>query len=304
MKNLAKLIIFFTLTFIITFVIVAAIKFLSLRIDWIKNLPPKPETALTLLISAAHWALSTSLFCSIIISLNYSVRKKNIAPVSIVLVMLMSFLFCFGISAALDHWSFVQPAQSSPGVPLGGKGVILSNTLNRNETAIVLLNGVVDPLGPRVVSIPDQPLAYSRVGSPEVDLPHVPFGDDTPWFLKDIDIDLRLNAEMFKRKFSEGFLSYLLYAGSLIYLLCSLGYAIKFSVWSLANLFLTTLAFRGILALNTFFNTQEMQQVTASFLENKMPAARALPFAFLAFGTLVNIFSFLIFAAKRRVSDD
>jgi len=279
-------------------------KFLSLRIDWIKNLPPKPETSLTLLISAAHWALSLSLFCSIIISLNYSVRKKNIAPISITLVILMSILFCFGISTALDHWRFVQPAQSSPAIPLGGKGVILSNTLNRNETAIVLLNGTVDPLGPRVISIPDQPLAYSRVGSPSVDLPHVPFGDDMPWFLKDIDIDVRLNAEMFQRKFSEGILSYLLYVGSLIYLLCSLGYAIKFSVWPLANLFLTTLAFRGILALNTFFNTQEMQQVTASFLENKMPAARALPFAFLAFGTLINIFSFLIFTAKRQVNDD
>ena len=284
--------------------IVAAIKFLSLRIEWIKILPPKPETLLTLLITASHWALSLSLFCSIIISLNYSVRKKNIAPISIIFVMSMSFLFCFGISTALEHWKFVPPAKSSPAISLGGKGVILSNTLNRNETAIVLLNGTVDPLGPRVISIPDQPLTYSRVGSPEVDLPHVPFGDDTPWFLRDIDIDVRLNAEMFQRKFSEGIYSYLLYVGSLIYLLCSLGYAIKFSVWPLANLFLTTLAFRGILALNTFFNTQEMQQVTASFLENRLPVVRALPYAFLAFGTLVNIFSFLIFVAKRRVDDD
>jgi hypothetical protein len=302
-KNLAKLIIFFTLTFIITFVIVAGIKFLSLRIDWIKNLPPKPENSLTLLISSAHWALSLSLFSSIIISLNYSVRKKNIALLSIIFVMGLSFLFCFGISTALDHWKFVPPSQL-PSIPLGGKGVILSNTLNRNETAIVLLNGTAEPLGPRVISIPDQPLVYNRVGSPSVDLPPVPFGDDTPWFLKNIDIDVRLNAEMFQRKFLEGFYSYMLYVGALIYLLCSLGYAIKFSVWSLANLFLTTLAFRGILALNTFFNTQEMQQVTASFLENRIPVAMALPYAFLGFGTLVNVFSFLIFAAKRRVDDD
>jgi len=176
--------------------------------------------------------------------------------------------------------------------------------LNRNETAIVLLNGTADPLGPRVISIPDQPIAYHRAGSQSVDLPPVPFGDDTPWFLKNIDIDVRLNAEMFQRKFSEGFYSYLLYVGALIYLLCSLGYGIKFSVWPLANLFLTTLVFRGILALNTFFNTREIQQVAASFLENKIPTSKALPYIFIGFGSLINVFSFLIFAAKRRVDDD
>jgi len=276
---------------------------LSIRIDWIKNLPPKPENSLTLLISAAHWALSLSLFASIIISLNYSVRKKNIALISIAFVMGLSFLFCFGISTALDHWKSMPPSQL-PSIPLGGKGVILSNSLNRNDTAIVLLNGTTDPLGPRVVSIPDQPLAYSRTGSSSVDLPPVPFDDGTPWFLKDIDIDIRLNAEMFQRKFAEGFYPYLLYVGALIYLLCSLGYAIKFSVWPLANLFITTLVLRGILALNTFFNSQEIQQVAASFLENKIPTVKALPYIFIGFGTLVNIFSFLIFVARRRVDDD
>jgi len=167
-----------------------------------------------------------------------------------------------------------------------------------------LLNGTADPLGPRVIAIPDQPMAYHRTASAGFELPPVPFGDDTPWFLKDVEIDIRLNAEMFQRKFSQGFLSYLFYVGSLIYLLCSLGYVIKFSAWPLANLFLSILAFRGILALNTFFNTQEMQMITASFLNNRIPVVYALPFIFLGFGTLVNLYSLLVFAAKRRVDDD
>jgi len=302
-KNLAKLIIFFTLTFVITFLIVTGIKFLSLRIDWIKNLPPKPETTLTILIASAHWALSLSLFSSIIIAMNYSVRRKYFALMSLIVVMALSFGFCYGISIALEQWKSIPPSQS-PAVPLGGKGVILSNTLNKNETSIVLLNGVNDPLGPRVILIPEQPLSYQRTGSASVDLPPVPFGDDTPWFLKDIDIDVRLNSEMFKRKFSEGIYSYLLYVGSLIYLLCSLGYAVKFSVWPLANLFLTTLVFRGILALDTFFNTKEIQQIAASYLQNRIPAVNALPYLFLCFGTLVNVFSLLVFAARRQVDDD
>ncbi|GBU26684.1 hypothetical protein R84B8_00194 [Treponema sp. R8-4-B8] len=302
MRKLAKLTIFFSLVFIIIFTVVTGIRFLSLRVDWAKNLPPKPETSLTLLITAAHWALTVALFLSIVIALNYSIRKSFFALMSLICVMLLSFLFSFGISTALDQWRSVPPAKSS-GIALGGKGLILSNTLNKNETAVILLNGASDPLGPRVVAIPNQPLAFQRSASADFDLPPVPFGDDAPWFLKDIEIDIRLNAEMFQRKFSQGFLPYLIYVGSLIYLLCSLGYVLKFSAWPLANLFLSILAFRGILALNTFFNSQEMQMITASFLDNRIPVVYALPFVFLGFGTLVNLYSLLAFAAKRRVDD-
>ncbi len=276
---------------------------MSLHVDWIKNLPPKPETSLTLLITAAHWALTMALFCSIIITLNYSIRKEVFALIALICVMSLSFLFTFGISTALEQWKSVVPAKN-PGVTFGGKGLILSNTLNKSETAVILLNGAADPLGPRVVAIPDKPLAFQRSASADFDLPPIPFGDDTPWFLKDIEIDIRLNAEMFQLKYSQGFISYLLYVGSLIYLLCSLGYVIKFSAWPLANLFLSILAFRGILALNTFFNSKEMQMITASFLNNKIPVVNALPFIFLGFGTLVNLYSLLVFAAKRRVNDD
>jgi len=222
---------------------------------------------------------------------------------SLICVMCLSFAFSFGVSLALDQWKSVVPAKSS-GITLGGKGLILSNTLNRSETAVILLNGAVDPLGPRVVSVPNQPLAFQRTASADFDLPPIPFGDDTPWFLKDIDIDIRLNAEMFQSKYSQGFISYLFYVGSLIYFLCSLCYVIKFSAWPLANLFLSILALRGILALNTFFNSQEMQMITASFLDNKIPVVNALPFIFLGFGTLINLYSLLVFAAKRRVDDD
>jgi len=140
-RKLAKLILFFSLTFIIIFVVVTGVKFLSLHVDWVKNLPPKPETALTLLITAAHWALSLTLFCSIMIALNYAVRRGYFPLMSLVCVMALSFLFCYGISFALNQLKLVVPARSS-GIAIGGKGLILSNTINKNDTAVVLLNGV------------------------------------------------------------------------------------------------------------------------------------------------------------------
>jgi len=278
-------------------------KFLSLQVDWLKSLPPRPETILSMMYAAASWALSLSLFSSIVVTLNYAVRRKCPVLIAVPCVMILSFVFCFGILFILNQLKFVPPAQSS-GKTMGGSGIILSNSLSKNETAVVLLNGTTEPLGPRVVAIPGQPLLYQRSSTYNMELPSVPFRDDTPWFLKNLSIDIRLNGEMFQRKFSEGFFSFLLYVGSLIFLLCSLGYLFKGSSWSLANLFLASLAFCGVISLLTFLNSPEMQEIIGSFLRNFLPLSLALPVLFIGFGGLVNLYSLLRFAAARRSDDD
>ena len=319
MRNLAKLTLFFSLTFIIIFASVTCLKFLSLQVNWAKSLPPKPETALTLLLAAAHWALSLTLFSSILLTLNYIVRRKHFPLISIIMVMSLAFGFCFGISFVLNQMKLVPPAQTE-GIQLGGKGLILSNAMNRNVTAVILLDGTENLYGPRVTAIPGQPLFYqdgnlrqSRMGEVEVqpafnriqtDLPSFPFGDDTPWFLKSLSIDIRLNAEVLFKIFTEGLIPYLIYTGSLIFLLCSLGFAMKFSVWPLANLFIAALAFRGILAFLTFFNSPDIQVTISSFLNNIIPVALALPIFFIGFGILINFYSLLAFIARRRDKDD
>jgi hypothetical protein len=155
-----------------------------------------------------------------------------------------------------------------------------------------------------VAVIPGQPMIFYESARVNFDLPPVPFTDDTPWFLKDISIDIRLNAEIFQKKFSEGIFPFLLYAGSLIFLLCSLGNAFKFSTWPLANLFLGILGFRAILAVETFLNTPEIQDVIDSFLRGMIPLTLAVPFIFLGTGLLLHLYSFLTFILKRRNTDE
>ena len=303
MKKLAKLIMFFCFSFLIIFAAATIFRFLALRVDWLKSLPPKPETTLTLILSAAHWALSLALFSSILISLNYTVRRTFNPLISIACIFFLSFFITSGVSLALNQWKAVPPSQV-PSVSLGSRGLILSNSLNRNDTSVILLNGTTEPLGPRVVAIPDQPLTFHRTAGSDFSLPNIPFNDDNPWFLESLAIDIRLNAELFQRKFSESFFAYIIYVGSLIFMLCSIGYAVKFSVWPLANIFLATLAFRGILAFGTFFNSPEMQEIISAFLNNRLPVTLALPLMFLAFGMLVNVYSLLAYVSKRRYDDD
>jgi len=304
MRGFAKLSILFTITFLIFFLVSAGIKFLSLRVQWAQSLPLKPETSLTLLIAAAHWALSLTIHITILLSLSYGARRKYFAPMVLISVMLLSLLFHFGVSSALYQWKNV-PSAVKAGKQVGENGLILSNNLNRNETAVILLNGPAEPLGPRVTAIPEQPLQYIE-STPNVslDLPPIPFGDDTPWFLKSVSIDIKLSEAQIYKRFTEGRFSYLIYAGALIFLLSSLGFAIKFSVWPLADLFLGALAFRGVLAVETFLNTPEMQEIIGSFLGDKLPVSMAVPAVFIAFGLLINVYAILVYVIKRRNTDD
>jgi len=302
-RKIAKLILFFTLTFVIIFTAGTCLKLLDLRVDWLKSLPPKPENTLTLFISAAHWALSLALFSSILLTTNYIARRKIFPLIAIILIVSMSFAFSFGISLTLNQLRDVDPVQTE-GVNLGDRGLILSNAMNRNVTAIVLLEGTANPLGPRVTAIPGQPMVYHESTSASFDLPPIPFSDETPWFIKSLSLDLRQNSLVFQRMFSEGFFPYLIYTGSLIFLLCTIGYAVKFSVWPLANLFLAALAFRGILSAGTLLNSPEMQDVIRSFIGNVVPVSFALPMLFVVFGALVCVYLLLVFIIKRRVDDD
>ena len=302
-RNLAKLALFFSLSFAVIFLAAMGIRYLSLRVEWARNLPQKPETFLTIIIAAAHWALSLAMYASILLALSYAARRRYFAPMTVLCVMILSMCFNFGISFALYHWEFVPPAKTSV-KQLGENGLILSNTLNRNETAVVLLKGTAEPFGPRVTAMPDRPLFFQEsTANTNINLPPIPFVDNSPWFMKSLSIDIRLSEEQLQRRFDEGYRPYFIYAGALIFLLSSLGFAIKVSVWPLANLFLGALAFRGILAIETFFNSPEMRDLFDTFFKGLIPTAMAVPLIFFGFGLLVHSYSILIFIAKRRDDD-
>ena len=303
MKDFAKLAILFSISFVIIFLAAAGFRYLALHVSWIKTLPPRPETALTLFVAAARWALTLALFSTILFSLSYSARRGYLTLMSVLTIMGFSFFFCFSVSAIVKNWESVPPAQKAP-IQLGSNGLILSNSLNKSETSVVLLKGNIESTGPRVSSHSDQPLVYQEAAGANSYFPPVPFGDNTPWFVKSLAIDIRLNSETLHEKYNEGFISFLIYAGSLIFLLSSMGYIIKVSAWPLVNLFLGILVFRGILVLESFIGTPEMLETIGSFLKNTIPVSLSIPVIFIILGALMHLYSFLVFIVRRRVDDD
>jgi hypothetical protein len=188
--------------------------------------------------------------------------------------------------------------------PLGGSGLLLT----QGDTTIVLLRGPAESRGPRVVSMPGRPLIYQEQplgpNNTVLSLPPVPFRDEAPWFLRSLAIDFSLTGRQFEARLGDGLVSFLMYAGALVFLLVSLGFILKLSNWPLANLFLGCLAFRGVLAAETFLNSPEIQDLFAAFLGNRIPLAYTVPLIFCAFGVLVNLYTFLVFLARRRTDEE
>ena len=307
MKSLAKLVLFFSLSFAVLFLAATGLRYLAIRVEWLQTLPRQPEIMLAELIAAGRWALSLGLYGSLLVSLSYAVRRGIFAPLTALCLIPLSLAVCFGVSLGLRNLDKVPPARDTARI-LGGPGLILTNAIRHSETAVVLLEGPADPRGPRVALIPGRPLIYQpEPAGPDnttLSLPPIPFMNETPWFLKSIAIDLRLNAGQMERRFQEGALPFVHYAGALILLLCSVGCVFKLSAWPLVNLFAGCLAFRGILALETLLNSPEMQDLFESVLEQRLPLSLSVPLIFCAAGVLIYLYSILVFAAKKRSSDE
>jgi hypothetical protein len=127
-----------------------------------------------------------------------------------------------------------------------------------------------------------------------------PFGEGSPWFFKSIAIDLRLSSENLRQCYGMGSLSFLVYIGALVVLLSSFFFFINFSAWPPANFFLCCLVFRGVLSLETLFNSPEMQEFFGSLLENYLPVSAVVPLIFCSVGLLAYLYSFLVYLVKRK----
>jgi hypothetical protein len=301
--KLLKLLLFYSLCFAFLFIVTTGLRFIMLRVEWIRTLSPEQGAPLVDLLIAARWSLSLCLYGGILVGLSYIVRKGVFAPLALVFVAALTLGFIWGIGLLLDNMEHV-PSAKTRNQPLGEPGVILSNTILPSGTVIVLLEGPANPSGSRVVATPGKPMLYQTEFAGKnlaiTDLPPAPFVDDCPWFLKSLAIDLRLNAGLLRQHVDSGPLPYIINTGSLIFILCSFIFILKLSHWPLANLFVGCLAFRGMLALEMFFNTPEMQSIFSSFLENRLPVSLAVPLIFCGAGVLIYLYSLLIYLVKGR----
>ncbi|MDR1046784.1 MAG: hypothetical protein LBL64_03345, partial [Treponema sp.] len=78
--NLARLILFFSLSFVGIFIFSAFLHFLIIKTQAAGIFPPQGERNLSEFLEAARWALALSVHGAILSALSYSARKRIFAP--------------------------------------------------------------------------------------------------------------------------------------------------------------------------------------------------------------------------------
>jgi hypothetical protein len=299
MKNLARLALFFTISFVIVFLCSALLHFLALWIDAARMVSLAMEQSANL-VTALNRALPIALYISILLTLSYTARRKMPIPLSIIAIILFAALFTFGSSLGIRQIKGLNFTLESGTTVRGRPGLILS----RQNNAMVLLKESGDAMGPRVVSLSGSPLFYQEVpmgpNNSVLALPAMPFRDETPWFIQSMLIDFNLTAGEFDDKLRAGIVPFAIYAGALIFLLGSLRFLLDLSSWPLANLFLGALVFRGVLALDTFLRSKEVTTLLASFIGQRLPQSCITPLAFCALAVLVILYTLLVHLARGR----
>jgi len=292
MKNLARLTLFFSLSFILLFILSVLAGLLAYWIDLTRIIPTGAAEGVD--AAGLAWkALPVAIYLSILLALSYSARRNIQSPLTLVCIFVLGCAFSAGSALGISRAEALKPALR-PVSPLQGKpGLILT----QSENAMILLQNSSDIRGPRVVSIPGQPLIYQEVplgpNNTILKLPALSFGENTPWFIRSLDIDFSLSSGELKGRLGAGFFSFGVYAFSLILLLVSLRTLLKLSRWPLANLFIGALVFRLILALETFLNTREINALLGSFLSGRIPSRLISPLIFCALAVLFLIYTLL-----------
>jgi hypothetical protein len=291
-KNIARLLLSFSLCFTALFLSAVLVRYLHIRIEALRFLTPVTGQALPELLSAVQWALPVTIYTSLLLGLSYSIRQHIPFILAMIILVILTGAFSAGICLGTGGLANVSFLPKNPKL-LGRPGLLLTQGDNR----YILLGEPADLEGPRVVSLPAQPLIYQESpAGPDntvIPLPPAPFRTAIDWILQSLTIDFSLAGRELARRFKSGLESFLIYGLSLIFLLVSLRFILNLSNWPLANLFLGALAFRGILSLETFLNGEQAQAFLISFLADRIPTPYITPLIFCALAALVCLYSSL-----------
>jgi hypothetical protein len=297
MKNLAKLILYFSVLFVLVFLAAILLRLLGSWIDMARTIPLGAEPGVAA-IELAWKALPVVVYLSVLFALSYAARRKIPVFSSILCVLLLCCGFTAGFSLGISRTGVLQFALKPVSALESMPGLILSHA----DNSIILLKESSETRGPRVVSIPERPLIYQEVplgpNNSILSLPAIPFYDNTPWFIRSLELDFNLSAREIEGRFKEDFFSFAVYVFSLILFLSSFRFLMDLSQWPLANLFLGALVFRFILSLETFLNSPEINSLLDSFLTGRLAPAQITPLAFSSLGVLVIVYNLVVRIAR------
>jgi hypothetical protein len=295
MSTIARLALFFSLFFIVSFALAGAFEYVRLAVDAATTIPDELPLTVGQFTGALRALFPLILYCAILMGLSYSARR-GIAPAAAMLgVFILAGGVALGLSLGLrtlEDRGMDTPLRSRRET-LGGPGLVLS----RWDVGVTLLGDPRRSDGSRVIAIPGRPLIYQEkpVGPATA---AAPFRHEGSALIRSLLVDAALVAEQFDTRLDRGLVPFALYGGALILLLSSLRFVLDLSSWPLANLFCGALVFRGILAFQTFIDSRVVQTAIVAFLDRRIDGALVSPIVFAGLSLLILLYTFLVNLAR------
>jgi hypothetical protein len=295
-KNLARLVLFFSGAFILSLLLTLGIRFLFGWIEAARAIPAQSVEPAVMLVAEAKASLSTAIYCAVLLSLSYTVRRVIPAAFSIFLVFMLTLVFSFALSLLLNRLEAVESAATAVHKTLGEPGL----RLNSADVTIVIMGDPADTASPRVIAMPDRPLIFQETPLPSQRTPSIPFYGGNSWFMTSLGLDFGIVSEQLFARLQSGFFFFCIYLFSLALLLSSCRFVFELSAWPLANLFFGILVFRGILSFEVFLDSGETQSLIGFFAGRLIPSGFISPTIYTGIAFLVIIYTLLVNAARGR----
>jgi len=303
-KNIASLVLFLIFTFIGILILATLLALLQ---DWTSSaLLFPPDTVISGVFNgkiASYLAssLPAAFYLSVLLGLNYAVRRRIAYPVSFMLIWVFILILSGAAFMGLESLKRMDFSVSikKPSRELAKPGLLLSKgTLNNNQW--IFLGDPYRQDSARVVL--SQSLEYQGQDAAPAPMP-LPFFAKQNGIFDSIDRDFGHSSGIFSASFEDGLLFYGLYTGSLAAFLLSLGCLVNISFWSLANLFFGALAFRGALALENFLNQPHIHQLLSSFAGKVLNDSFINPVIFFTLSMMILLYSCLIYLSRGKISN-
>ena len=296
MKNLARLVLFFSNAFILSLLLILGIRFLFGWIEAARAIPAQSVEPAAMLVAGAKASLSTAIYCAVLLSLSYTVRRVIPAAFSIFLVFLLTLVFSFALSLLLNRLEAMESTATAVHRTLGEPGLRLQSA----DVTIVIMGDPADTASPRVIAMPDRPLIFQETPLPSQRIPPIPFYGGNSWFMTSLGPDFGIASEQLFARLQSGFFFFCIYLFSLALLLSSCRFVFELSAWPLANLFFGILVFRGILSFEVFLDSGETQDLIGFFVGRLIPSGFISPTIYTGIALLVIIYTLLVNAARGR----
>lgn len=277
---------------------------------WIQNslsLPPQSFAVGIEIFRALQRALSFTLYGTVLVSLSYSVRKNVGALPTLIVITLSGTLLSGGITEGLKTIS-ASPVSATMAKllyqpkALGEPGLIRAYTTESGVTVQAVLGDSGIPQGSVIVMEGTKALRKIDFPAPGTVVWKNPFEQGTLGTIRTLEEELFLSSDRLFRRADQGWLDILVFALTLSFFLASFQFVLRLTAWPLANLFLGALLFRFLVFFEQAIYSEEGTQFIGVLSQGLLPESMVTPVALVALGSLLNIYSLLLYLAQDRRS--